>query len=155
MTLRHIIFIAVACVVTSVSAARNEEVKPSILKDITRDSINIVIQSNQLAALLDFSPVKKAEVKKPTNVGYRVQVFSDSNANTAKNEVRNRQRNVASRFPQYPTYVSFSSPYWRLKIGDFADQDAANNAANALRRAFPSYARDVRVVRDRINVHKD
>lgn len=86
--------------------------------------------------------------------GYRVQIFSDNNARTAKNEARTKARAIADAFPQYPTYVIFSSPYWRLKVGDFKTQEEAEVAATQIKRAFPAYAHEIRVVRDRINVTK-
>lgn len=84
--------------------------------------------------------------------GYRIQVFSDNNARTAKAEARSRARNVSAKFPEYATYVVFSSPYWRLRVGNFRTQEEANNAAHMLKEAFPAYSREIRVVRDRITV---
>lgn len=85
-------------------------------------------------------------------VGYRVQVFSDNNPRTSKNEAKSKQRSVSERFPAWRTYITFNSPYWRLKVGDFRTQNEANEAAEELRRAFPGNAKEIRVVRDRINV---
>lgn len=85
-------------------------------------------------------------------IGYRVQVYSDNNVRTAKNAARSKQRSVASRFPAYRTYVTFNSPYWRLKVGDFRTMQEANEAAEELKRAFPESSKEIRVVRDRINV---
>lgn len=86
--------------------------------------------------------------------GYRIQVFSDNNARSAKAEARGRARNISSRFPQYRTYVVYNAPFWRLRVGDFRNQQDAQQAADEIRRAFPSYSREVRVVRDRISVIK-
>lgn len=83
--------------------------------------------------------------------GWRIQVFSDSNQRTAKGEASAKSRNISSRFPQYRTYVTYNSPYWRLRVGDFRSQTEANEAAAEIRRAFPGYAKEIRVVRDRIN----
>lgn len=87
--------------------------------------------------------------------GYRVQVYLDNNARTAKNEARARARNISERFPNYPTYVVYSSPYWRLRVGNFRSHEEADEAAAEISAAFPSYAREVRVVRDRIVVTSD
>ncbi len=87
--------------------------------------------------------------------GYRVQVFLDNNARTAKNEARTRARNISEQFPHYPTYVVYSSPYWRLRVGNFRTRDDADAAAAELSAAFPAYAREIRVVRDRIVVSSD
>ncbi|MCM1081100.1 MAG: SPOR domain-containing protein [Muribaculum sp.] len=87
--------------------------------------------------------------------GYRIQVFSDNNSRTAKGEARSRARNVSAQFPQHQTYVVYSSPYWRLRVGNFRTHDEANLVAEEMRLAFPSYAREIRVVRDRIVVEAD
>jgi len=88
----------------------------------------------------------------PTSrTGFRVQVFSDNNPRTAKSEAGSKQRAIASRFPQYQTYLRYTSPYWRLKVGDFRTRQEADAAAAELRKAFPSYSKEIRVVKDRIN----
>lgn len=83
--------------------------------------------------------------------GYRVQVFSDNNARSAKSEARTKAQAISERLPQYRTYVVYQSPYWRLKVGDFTTATEAENAADIIKKMFPTYAREVRVVRDRIN----
>lgn len=82
-------------------------------------------------------------------VGYRVQIYADNNVRTAKSEARMRERAVGRAFP-YNTYVTYSSPYWRLRVGDFRTQEEAQKAAASIRQAFPRYAREVRVVRDHV-----
>lgn len=84
-------------------------------------------------------------------VGYRVQVYADNNVRSAKSEARQRERMVGGTFPQWDTYVTYASPYWRLRIGDFRTQYEAEKAAADIRRQFPRYAKEVRVVRDRVN----
>lgn len=136
------------------------EVPGTIIDHITAGNENTVTQSDVLTRrLLPVIEIEegefKEEVQRPVNgrlAGFRVQVFSDNNTRTAKNEARSKQRVISSRFPQYQTYVMYTSPYWRLKVGDFRTQQEANNAAEELRNAFPSYSKEIRVVRDRINI---
>lgn len=85
-------------------------------------------------------------------VGYRVQVFADNNVRTAKTEARQRERAISQSFPDYGTYVSYASPFWRLRVGDFRSQYEAEKAAAEIKKHFPRYAREVRVVRDRVNI---
>lgn len=136
----------------SFAQTKAPEEKPDIVGHITSDSLNVVVMEPGMEWLLEY---EEPGPRRPANLGYRVQVFSDSNQQTAKNEARTKQRNVASRFPQQPIYVSFSSPYWRVKVGDFLKMEEAEELATKIRRAFPSFAREVRVVRDRINVPKN
>lgn len=84
--------------------------------------------------------------------GFRILVFSGNNPRTAKTEASNRSQAVASQFPEYATYVSYDAPYWRLKVGDFRSYDDASAALSRLRAAMPSCAREMRVVRERINL---
>lgn len=84
--------------------------------------------------------------------GYRVQVYADNNARSAKTEARHRERAISQAFPAYDTYVSYASPYWRLRVGDFRSTYEAEKAAAEIRRAFPRYAREVRVVRDHVTL---
>lgn len=84
--------------------------------------------------------------------GYRVQVFSDNNAHTAKSNAQAMQKRVAGRFPQYRSSIRYTAPYWRVRVGDFKTAAEANNAAAAIKRAFPSQAAEIRVVRERVYV---
>lgn len=97
------------------------------------------------------APAVQASPRRKT-VGYRVQVYADNNARMAKGEARNRERAVGNMFPAYATYVNYAAPYWRLRVGDFRNQGDAEKAAAEIRGAFPRYAKEVRVVRDRVNV---
>ncbi len=84
--------------------------------------------------------------------GFRILVFSGNNPRTAKTEASNRSQTVASQFPEYATYVSYDAPYWRLKVGDFRSYDEASAALSRLRAAMPACAREMRGVRERINL---
>ncbi len=152
---RFLIFLMVMLPCVHVSAQEHQEKmgeRISIVEHITADSVNVIIQPDELLELLKYEKVSD-EPERKGNIGYRVQVFSDNNARTAKNEARSKSRNISSRFPQYRTYVMYTSPYWRLRVGDFATEAEAEAAAADLKRAFPSYSREIRVVRDRINVN--
>lgn len=147
-------------VFVSLISQADVNVPGTIIDHITAGNGNTVTQSDALTRrLLPVIEIEESEfreeVQRPVNgrlAGFRVQVFSDNNTRTAKNEARSKQRVISSRFPQYQTYVMYTSPYWRLKVGDFRTQQEANNAAEELRNAFPSYSKEIRVVRDRINI---
>ncbi|MDE7144926.1 MAG: SPOR domain-containing protein [Duncaniella sp.] len=149
-------------IITSAAIVANADVEPTstIVDHITIGTKNVITQPEKLAQRLfpgtEIEEVEqKEEMQRPVNgrmAGFRVQVFSDNNARTAKNEARAKQRTISSRFPQYQTYVMYTSPYWRLKVGDFRTQQEANAAADELRKAFPAYSKEIRVVRDRVNI---
>lgn len=82
--------------------------------------------------------------------GFRIQIF-DSNARGARNEAQGRKRAVESRFSKMRAYVTFDSPYWRVRVGDFHTRAEAEHALTELRRSFPGSGASFRIVRDRIN----
>ena len=83
--------------------------------------------------------------------GFRVEVFADNNVRTAKSHATAKRRNLMARLPQYRVYLTFQSPYWRVRVGDFRTRGEAEGAMAEIRRLFPSYSSDLRIVRDRIN----
>lgn len=159
----HHILIALAVSVCATALADVNTV--TIVDHITTGTENTVTQPDALYKRLipivdttDEEEEDRDEPTRPTNgrlAGYRVQVFSDNNVRTAKAEASSKQRIISARFPQYQTYVKYTSPYWRLKVGDFKTQQEANAAADELRKAFPAYSKEIRVVRDRISLATD
>lgn len=134
------------------------------------DTMIVILQPGALATRVDpmttqeveakaAEVVKEAQAKAKaqhtgklqSGVGYRVQVYSDNNQRTAKDNARSRQRAVSQRFSKYRTYVSYNAPYWRTRVGDFTSEREAEAAAAELRKAFPKFSKEIRVVRDRVN----
>ena len=152
-------FLSVVTLMVS-SLALAQEPTVTIVDHITEGTENVVTMPqallNRLAPLTDVvEEEEKEEVARPAYgpmAGYRVQVFSDNNVRTAKAEANKKQHLIAARFPQYQTYVRYTSPYWRLKVGDFRTQQEATAAAEELKKAFPAYSKEIRVVRDRVNI---
>jgi hypothetical protein len=88
-------------------------------------------------------------------VGYRIQAYSDNNHKTAKAAAQKRARDIAMKFPQYRSYISYKAPAWRLRIGDFKTQREAQAALHRIKSVYPKFAREMVIVRDRINVWSD
>lgn len=86
--------------------------------------------------------------------GYRVLAYISNNTRKAKAQANRRARDIALRFPQYRAYFTYKAPTWRLRIGDFDDEDDAKRALRQLRAAFPQYAKEMTVIHDNINIWK-
>ena len=149
-------FITAIAIVFSLSLAAIEPADTlGIIGHIDRNPRLTVDQPQKLAARL--MPVRHAETSQtesdtPTvqTGGYRVQVFSGNNPRTARAEAHARAATIGESFPEWATYVSFDSPYWRLKVGDFRSYEAGTAALSLLKKQFPAYAKEMRLVRDRI-----
>ncbi len=85
-------------------------------------------------------------------VGYRIQAYTDNNPKTAKASAQKRARDIAMKFPQYRSYISYKAPAWRLRIGDFKTQQEAKAALHRIKSVYPKFAREMVIVRDRINI---
>lgn len=140
---------------------------PKVIRLIERDSIITVSQPELLESRLacverseTVAPVEEEQQNDETQPseqvttvvgGYRVQIFADNNARTAKDEARAKALAIREQMPHLATYVTYEAPYWRLRVGDFRSESDAQEAAAEIKHYFPGISREVRVVRDRIN----
>ena len=84
--------------------------------------------------------------------GFRVQVFSSNVPRTAKAEAFDMELAVKEKFDYVDTYITFVSPFWRVRVGDFRTQAEAENMLELLKKAFPETKREFYVVKDNIKV---
>ena len=84
--------------------------------------------------------------------GFRVQVFSSNVPRTAKTEAFDMELAVKEKFDFVDTYITFTSPFWRVRVGDFRTQAEATNMLGLLRKAFPETKNEFYVVKDNIRV---
>lgn len=103
------------------------------------------------------STPRKGEGAVQKRQGYRIQVFGDGrNPATLQARARARGNAIVARFPKYRGQVySFSAaPNWYTRIGNFKTADEAANAMAELKRAFPAFAGEMRVVKSQITIIK-
>lgn len=146
------------------STYAKEESKDNVVEIIQKESNgNVVIDIPQsiLDIILQNTAPKSSgqEIRPGINKlsGYRIQVFSDGrNQSTLEARAKARGSSILARFPKYrgQIYTYSSSPNWYTRIGNFRDQQDAQEALNELKRAFPKYASEMRVVKCQIVVIK-
>lgn len=96
------------------------------------------------------APTVKKKVTPGKMDGYRVQVFSDGrNPQTLQTRAKARGNAIVAKFPKYrgQIYSFSSSPNWYTRVGNFRTQAEASAALAELRRAFPAFAAEMRVVK--------
>lgn len=89
--------------------------------------------------------------------GFRIQVFSDGrNQYTLESRAKARGSAILAKFPKYrgQIYTFSQSPNWYTRVGNFRTQAEANSALAELKRAFPAFAREMRIVKSKIVVIK-
>ncbi len=85
--------------------------------------------------------------------GYRIQVFSDGhNPSSLQARAKARGSAISARLPKYrgQVYTFSKSPYWYTTVGNFATIGEANAALQELKRTFPSFSSEMRVVKSSI-----
>jgi hypothetical protein len=64
--------------------------------------------------------------------GFRVQIFS----NTDRKTVYAEQTKFKALYPGIRSYISYSIPYYKLRVGDFRTRLEAEKLINKLRRRY-------------------
>lgn len=81
--------------------------------------------------------------------GFRIQVFSDS-GNNSKTKAQATQDELTARYPAMGVYLTFKSPNYKVRIGDFRSRLDAQRFLNELAPDYPNAF----IITDQINVHK-
>lgn len=100
-------------------------------------------------------PVIRPGINKIT--GYRIQVFSDGRSqHSLESRAKARGSVIASRFPKYrgQIYTFSEAPNWYTRIGNFINANEASSALAELKKAFPQFASEMRVVKSPIVIIK-
>ena len=90
---------------------------------------------------LDILSAKQAAVNKLTSKltnggmfrGYRLQIMNTR----SREQAFQAKADVFSRFPEYKAYLTFQSPYFKVRVGDFMDKSDAEAARKTLSRYYP------------------
>lgn len=84
--------------------------------------------------------------------GYRTQVFSGNNQRKSKEEALQKEKQVKELFPDVTTYVIYTAPFWRLRVGDFRSKEEAFHMQRLLMDAFPDFAKEMYIVKDEVKI---
>ena len=82
---------------------------------------------------------------------YRIQLFSSNNT-TAKAQAESLAKEFAAAFPDMPSMVSYVSPFWRLRVGEFRTYEEANAMLPIIQNKFSDMQRGMLIIRERISV---
>lgn len=129
----------------------------NIISDYIENSSGGKVQITQPDGLKKrLVPKKSSEVYSEgevnSYVGYRIQVFSDNNQRTAKGQAEARKNKIMEKFPDLKVYLLFKAPSWRVRVGDFKTRGEAEQVMIEIRDEFPTYASEITVVMDNINL---
>ena len=123
----------------------------NVIIDIPDNLLDLILHSSKKEQSHDMKPgVNKL-------AGFRSQVFSDGrNQHTLEARAKARGSAILAKFPKYrgQIYTYSSSPNWYTRVGNFRTNAEANAALTELKKAFPNYSSEMRVVKSQIVVVK-
>jgi cell division septation protein DedD len=78
--------------------------------------------------------VDKAKATRVRRKGFRVQIYAGSN----RSEAYAIQARFKNQHADMDTYISYSEPNYRVKVGDFRSRAQANEFMNTIRSQYRS-----------------
>ena len=68
--------------------------------------------------------------------GYRVQIMAVTGTNS-RNTAENERALFQARFPEVPAYISYTEPYFKIRVGDFMTRLDAYKMLVEVRDMYP------------------
>lgn len=157
--MKRIALLALAIVCLGLRWAAAQEPDSIGARDNIVETINaangpvFIVQAQELDAVTAHSSV---DTRPSRNMGYRLQIYSDNNVRTSKataERIRNAVAETVSTMPGVKVRVTFDSPWWRVYVGDFRTYSDADEAMHRFKRLLPAQARDMRIMRCKLNTN--
>ena len=120
--------------------------RPNLIKEMENVE---VMQDSSVALLLDLAMNGAREWVEID--GYRVQVYSSNQQQSAKAEALDLEEKLKLKVNQ-TIYVQCLPPFWKVRIGDFRTYDEAKEYKKTFVQIFPEMTGDTYIVRDKIKV---
>ena len=108
-----------------------------------------IVQDSAMSVLLDEAVNGKRELVERD--GYRVQIYSSNQQQTAKGEALNLETKLKDKIGQ-TVYVQYLPPFWKVRLGDFKTYDEAREYKKEFVAQYPEMMGDTYIVRDKILV---
>lgn len=108
-----------------------------------------IIQDSTVSVLLEEAINGKREMVEID--GYRVQIYSSNQQQTAKAEALDLETKLKDKIGQ-TVYVQYLPPFWKVRLGDFRTYEEAREYKKQFVSQYPDMMGDTYIVRDKIQV---
>lgn len=160
----------VTSIIDDLNTTKNGEGKITIYQDESiKNMVGSSIQNskytdtNTLTNQLSASSDSTSETENTSDIsknfvrakGFKIQAYSGSDQKRSKNEAQARKNTIASNYPNMEVTVTYNSPVWRVKAGNFKTREEASQALSEMKSKFPSFGREMNIVNDVIRIPVD
>jgi hypothetical protein len=117
-------------------------------QDLKNDTATVrIIQDERVDQLVQ----KHVQINQSLNgiEGYRIQIFFDSGTNS-KTRARSIYESFLVKYPDIGAYLSFKSPNYKVRVGDFRTKLDAQRFLNEILPEYPN----AWIIEDQINLPK-
>lgn len=131
---KHIKHICIALLSTGTLPAycQGQEVM-SVSQDSVPENPYVVVYADVRLEML--TRKSKSDMSIPSRMrGYRVQIFSGND----KNKAIQTKIDFAHRFPDIPTYMTYTQPQFRVKAGNFRTRKEAMELYKQIQNIYPT-----------------
>lgn len=143
--------LSVALIAQDNKYATTDLFKKMVLRDSLSGAKVTVVQDSAIENSMRSRNIKTQVSKSGTGPGFRIQVFSSNVQRTAKTEAFKIEKEIRNVFPELGVYVSYISPFWKVRAGDFKTSEEAQAFRSELMEAFPNLKNAMYTVKEKIN----
>lgn len=116
------------------------------LPDSATNATVVVHQSPILDAKINSRNINEGQTIK----GFRIQLYSSNTPRTAKQTAFDIETEVKEKLPEVEIYVSYHSPFWKVRVGNCLSHQEATELLLKLRKEFPEYRTEMYIVPDQV-----
>ncbi|MDO4190771.1 MAG: SPOR domain-containing protein [Bacteroidales bacterium] len=135
------------CCVCLMAQKTNEQVVAELATPSNNNATVTIHQSEKITERMNQRPLASGEEAK----GYRVQVFSSNNGQSARQKAFNVERNILNKHPKLEVFVTYTAPFWKVRVGNCRTQQEAEQLKAVLLEEFPEYKASIYIVHDNIS----
>ena len=142
-----LMIVALGCA-TAVATATEPTLFEALAAPDSATQANVVVhQDSIMRAALEAQQVRGNET---TMRGFRVQLFSSNNARTAREAAFKVEKTIREKLPHMAVYVTDTSPFWRVRVGNCPTHDDAQRLRQYLIEQLPQLSTETYIVPDQI-----
>ena len=142
-----LMIVALGCA-TAVATASEPTLFEVLAAPDSATQANVVVhQDSIMRAALEAQQVRGDET---TMRGFRVQLFSSNNARTAREAAFKVEKTIREKLPHMAVYVTYTSPFWRVRVGNCPTHDDAQRLRQYLIEQLPQLSTETYIVPDQI-----
>ncbi|MDR1592150.1 MAG: SPOR domain-containing protein [Prevotellaceae bacterium] len=145
--MKRICFLLLSTLCLTTLRATSPAVEELALPDSITGAMIVVFQSDEINKLL--FPSHDLNEEHATR-GFRIQIFSENQGENSRNKAFKIEKNLLAKLPRMEVYVTYSAPFWKVRIGNYTAYEDADKMREMLIELFPDHKNETYVVPDKI-----